>query len=637
MAAPKRLNNEEKEAQDFISLAFKPHEGKWKDTFTRLKQGYKGYYYSTVDKRTRFTINTFFNVVNLLLPNFIFQQPYIRVKPHNARYFTEIKKEKISQIDNIANARNSEAMLNHHVKNIGAIYEDRKALQDYFFYGIGITKDGYSYETISQEDKDYIVKDTPFHRRVNPEDFGWHPFATGCDDSPMLVHRLTVLRSSLDENKFKNIDEIPSEVPEYLKDKAEKNFDNGSFKTKNYVTIYEVHDQEHDKVYTFGGKEGILLEKRKRSYSFLGSDFNLLKFAGDNDEFLGIPFLEMIEDEAIALNEILTLIVEHYRKFAGQVFIEEGSVDEDQLEKIRTGVQGSVHIVKAIDKILRANPLAMGPEYFQIVSLMQNLIDRILGIPDFQRLTSTSRKSATEASYIQGDSTIRRSYFLGIVKDFVLSGAEKQMALLQQFQDEKLVIQSSGELQFQVFEASKEDIKGKWQFDFDVDNMAAIDSVKMNSLVNLLSVTGQNPFFAPLYRTLDPFKAGKIMFGAVGVNYESISKSGLEEKAVYWNPEEENKEAEKGLMPRPVKGENYEDHLAVHTTYIKEKIQKLGQAAQQDKAVIQIIEHMAETRMLMDESMETPPQVAGPQAQMEEKGHTELAQPPNMQPTETLI
>jgi hypothetical protein len=610
------MNNKEKKSQSFINIAFDESSRPCNKISQRLLKAFKGQAYNTRATKDRFTVNTLFSLVNLILPNFIFQQPYLRVKAQNSRYLKK-SGDDVTQLNAIRAARNGEAVINHHYKKIGAIMEDRKALQDALFYPFGVVKNGYSFETSSMDDQDYVVKDTPFHQRINPEDFGYHPLASDPSNADLLVHRSwsTLSKLKKKDNDYSNLGDLKGELPKFLKDryKGKKKKDLEFF--SDIVPIYEVHAQDEGKIYTYAGSNHTLINKKDRGNDFAGSDFDIIKFAGPVDEFDGIPMLAMVEDEVMVLNELLTLMVEHMRKFPGQIFFEEGSLDALDLERIKSGAQGSMHMVNKLDKIERTPPLQMGGDYFAIVNLVYNIIDRVLGVPDFQRMSGSGRKSATEASFIQGDATVRRNYFLGIVKDFVIKGVEKQFSLKQQFQDEKEIIQASGELNFEQFEVGKEDYSAEditYAFDFDVDNMAASNEAQFNNIVNLLTVTSNSPALQPILAKLDPFKTGKRLFKLGGLNYESLTSEEVEE-VVHISPERENELALKGeLMPRPKAGENYEHHMKVHKELIEERIKELGQSAVEDPAVNMLIEHIAETEMVAQKAKGTKPQAPAP-------------------------
>jgi hypothetical protein len=611
-----KLSSKEKSCKDFIDVAFPQDEPEWVKTAERLNRAMKGKWYKGVPKKARYVINEAFSLVNLILPNFIFNQPYIVVAPNNAKFLKMISNGEIRQRDAIKMAKTMQACINNHYTKTGIIGEDRKAVQDSLIYPFGVCKDGYSFETMTTKDMDYTLKDTGFRKRVNPRDFGYHPMATGPDDSSKLVHRIVMTAEDAEARDI-DLDKLEAGIPEYKTknfragDKA-KIKDNGE-----YYTFYEVHDQAGDHVYLYGGENKVLIEKKKRGYDYTESDFSVITFTKDNDEFIGVPMLEMVEPQMVALNEVLTLMMEHLRKFPGQVFMNKDAVDEDQIEKIRTGMQGSTHTVNDINGILRASPLQMGNEYFSILNTLFSIIDRVLGIPDFQRLSGTGRKSATEASFIQGDASVRRNYFLNIVKDFVLSGVRKQSALKQQFQEDKEIIEGTGELNHQIFEFDKRDIQGEYIFNFDVDNMTAYNEAQLNNINNLLMTFSGNPFFAPILARLDPFKAGKKMFSLVKLNYEELSREGIAEE-IHMSPEQENEIAASGqLMPRPKDGEHYDYHIGAHKKFIEDRIKEIGpEMAMQDSIVNQLIEHIAETETLKN-----------PMQAMEDKAASQMPAP----------
>lgn len=583
------LNTKEKKNKDFILLAFDESKDAW-NTADRLLQSFKGYYYDSFGAAPRFTVNTFYSLVNLILPNFIFQQPHIFVKPQTAAYLRMKNKGEVEQKDNIQAANNMTAVINHHYNKNKIIFEDRKAIQDALFYPFGVCKNGYDDESGEE-----------YRMRLSPRDFGYHPLATNPDNSSRLVHRAVVSRSKLKGTKLEGAMGVSGEIPVYMQDKTRyKNKSGERDWWSDYVTIFEVHDQESGMIYYYAGEEKKLVHKQEDNLYFNGSHFDIIKFAGDTDEFDGIPMLAMVEDECMAVNEVVTMIVEHLRKFPGQVVAEEGSIDDDLIEKIRTGEQGSIFTVKDISKIIKLPPLSMGIDYERVVYLLNTITDRILGIPDFQRLSGSSRKSATEASYIQGDATVRRNYFLSIVKDFVIDGIEKQSAMKQQFMDKKEVIQASGELNWQVFDVSKEDIQGEYQFDFDIDNMTAANEAQFTNIVNLLHVLSDKEAMHPVLRELDPKKTAKTLFKKAGLNYDAFSKMGIEE-VTFISPERENELAKEGQLDRPKKGENHKDHLKVHETKLKEIAIELGPKARSDRQVIQLAEHIVATQQLMAE------------------------------------
>jgi hypothetical protein len=559
-----RLNKKERNAKDFISIALDEHDdAEWKNTAKRLLSYYAGKDPARAGRRgDLFQVNTVVSLVNSLLPNFIIQSPFVRATPQNA---VSIIKEgaDYSSRNMIQAARVREKAINHLLKKVGMIGEQQKALKDAFFYPFGVTKVGYSYDTLSNYDSDYDCKDTPFIKRICPDDFLYHPLATGPDDSCKLGHRFVSSRSRLKEYDFiKNLDTIPVEVPAKYRDKVSKGKLSKAF--FDQVTVYEVLDQEEQMYYYYAGVRGdVFIGKRPRDYKFKGSDYQILRFNQDNDSFAGLSLLGAVEDQIVAIDEFATLMVEHARKFTGQVFILEGTVDEDELEAIRTGEQGSVHVVKNIGGLNFKQPMPQG-DYGMLMQMMQGIIDRILGVPDFARIGGSSRKSATESSFIQGDVSMRRAFYTNTVKEFVLSGVKKLASLQAQYQDNEEEILVMGSLEIDPIKYTKDDLQGDYLFDFDVDNMAFINQAELTNLMNALNIMAQQPLLQPILSDLDPSKVGNFIFKRLNINVDSLRTS-QPESAVFVPAERENDIARKDEpMPQPKYGENHNAHLKAH-------------------------------------------------------------------------
>jgi hypothetical protein len=607
------LNKEEREAKEFIKLGFLPHEGEWKGVAKKLLDGYHGKYWSTTENKHRYKVNSLAAIANLLLPNFIFDAPYVQCNPISSKYFKKLIDGAYQQIDNARASNIREAALNHKFRQIDAVTEQRKAVFDSLFWGFGITKVGYSYETITEDDKDYTLKDSPFLKRIKPQDIGWHPMATGLDDSPFIIHRSLTNKARLKgQKRFKDLDKVVGEVPQYIKDRFPKGEQISAL--KDWVTLYEVHNQDTGKIYTYAGETHILIDKMDNPYTkFKGSHFSQIRFMTDNDEFSGIPLLGLVYDECVALNEVMTLIVEHFRKFPGQVFMNKGAADADDITKIQNGEQGSVHLVNDISQLLLKPPLS-GGEYYGLVNLFQNIMDRTLGIPDFQRLSSTTRKSATEASFVQGDATVRRQYAMKLVKDFMLDGIRKIAAIQEQFTSEKEYVQASGDLRGMSFEYDNSDLvyytrpgpdadESSFRFDFDIDSLKVFNAEQIQNLSQALQIVSQIPELKPGLAALDPVKGIKMVFKGLGINYESL-QAGSAESSVFVSPEIENDMArnperyKNQPMPAPKAGEDHKHHFDVHSNDLKTK-------GPND----QLLEHAAETMMLMQKEggVQPPP------------------------------
>jgi len=309
-----------------------------------------------------------------------------------------------------------------------------------------------------------------------------------------------------------------------------------------------------------------LLWKRKRSSDFKGSDFTSISFAGDNDEFLKIPLLGMIEDEALALNHLLTMMMRHVDMFPGVVDTE--GLDENDIKRLIKTEQGSIHTWDNLNAIKRTPPLSMGAEYFTLVNLFFNVIDRILGVPDFQRLGGGSdRKTATEATYQESSSTIRREYYIQIVKKFILDNTKRVAAIILKEFNEKQLIPIAGSMDAKFAEFSNSDFSDNiedYRFDFDIDSMRFINEAQAQALINALNVMAAHPVLQPILGSFDPELAAKEIFKRMNMNIEAYRPRDQTTK-LYFSAEKENEMVISGMhIPDPKFDEKHKDHLDIH-------------------------------------------------------------------------
>lgn len=550
--------------RDEIDMAFAYQEGPWLSTSNRLLRMFKGKYYQLPSSAERYVINTIFAMVNLILPNLIFSKPFIKVKAKNPHFMKKRADGGFEQLDNISAAEIMEAAINHVMTDIDAWDNMQMAIQDSLFYSIGYTKVGYAVETESEDDIDFIKDENPFIMRVCPKDIGRHPLATRPDNAATMVHHTVRHKDDLKANKnYSGVDGLKASLPDELKEKLDK-LQKGTA-GDDYVRLWEVHNQKKGMIWTFAGEQKKMIWKRPKSYDFKGSDFTCIKFAGDNDEFEGIPLLGMIEDQANALNKLITMMMRHIKMFPGVVDVEEGSVDENDIKRLQNQEQGSIHSWNSLNAIKRTPPMPMGGDYFQLVNLLFNMIDRVLGVPDFQRLGGGSdRKTATEASFQESNSTIRREFYIQTVKKFIIQNVERVAAIIQKEFSEERMIPIMGTTDIRFIKFSKEDIQGEYSFDFDVDSMRFINEAQVQQLINALNVMASHPVLQPVLGSIDGELAAKEIFKRMNMNIEQLRPRGHTTK-LYFTAVKENEMVLAGQhVPDPKFDEDHKLHLEIH-------------------------------------------------------------------------
>ena len=372
-----------------------------------------------------------------------------------------------------------ESIINKVLPDIRFAQEVRKCVQDVMFYGFAVMKVGYGVETESMPDSESpeskdetprIREEGVFVMRVSPLDFGFDPVATSTDDARYLIHRVVKPLDEIKDNDlYSGADDLQAEMPEDFKKRLK---DKHGDVSGEFATIFEYHDLTKNKIYTTGKTSKKFLRDQDNPHEFKGSHFVVLKLAGDNDEFRGIQMIGMIEDEAIALNDTVTKMIKHLDIFPGQVICEQGAMDEDERRNLADGEQGTILMVQpgavSQNRVIKSQPLPMGSDYFNVAKTMQSLIDLVFGIPDWQRSGINRRKTATEATFEQADTSIRREYFLNYVSDFVKQIIVKVASLIQQYYDREREIRVEGDTGIEYVKWTNEDIAGEYDFDFDV-------------------------------------------------------------------------------------------------------------------------------------------------------------------------
>ena len=580
----------------------------WKENYKRTLDYLKGDYPST----SKYRVFTQFNLLNLIVPNLYYQDPYIKVKAKR-KYFTRKVGEEYVVVDNAKAAVLMENVLNCELKKIGFKTEMRKCIQDALVSDFGILKVGYSLKTVSDTNIEYIKDESIFVSRVPPLDFGFDPIANGPEDARYLIHRIVKPLEEVKEQYGSKAEDLSGEI---LDETKKKKRDDSKEDAGEFCTLYEVHDQQEEKIYLTTKEKNKTLDKKDNPHDFTGSHFIVLKFCGDNDSFRGISLLQTIEDESLAINETVSLLVQHLRMFPGMILHEKGALDDDEIDAFEHGEQGAILQVAGNalreGRIKRESPVPMGGEYFAATNILQTLIDRVLGVPDFQRTVSTKRKTATEVTYEQADSTIRREYFLDFVKEAVLNVVGKVAALIQQYYTQTRIARIEGDF-VQFIEYTNEDIKGEYDFDFDVDSMRFNQQAKFNSIVNGLNILGTHaqivPAFRELLMSLDGKLLGKELWKQLGLNFDAFTKDPMIKKV--HDPYEENDLAIKGhRIADPLPNEDHVSHFDIHRpVYMELMVAKKIQEAQELLRHMQMHSHFAQSLPVTGQ-MEKPAQPA---------------------------
>jgi len=560
------------------ALAHQDHNG-WKTGVKRTMALFTGHLQQYNNLDSKYLVSTYLNLVNLILPNLYFKQPYVVCQARVPKMYIKGKKGQYTEVDGERCALLLSGALNDAFTQLDIESEVRKVIQDAISHGWGVMKVGVKGYTLSGKAGESQAKKL-FAQRINPLDLPFDPMATNPGNAKYLIHRFISSKETLRKEegiKDSAIDKItpceledgtkPKEIKDELKDLDDENMP---------LELFEYHDQVNNRIYTYGkGKDGYeLLKERDNPHTMEGSHFITLRFTGDNDEWSGISMLLAVEDEALAVNQMVDRMVTHFQRFPGVIVHEPDAIPpsaKDAWENCQQGDFLEVSSGAISGKMVEfQSPSPMGQEYFSGLITFNQLIDRVHGIPDFQRGGSRTRKTATENLLVSGDANVRRDFFVEYVKQFVIQVSKKLVALIQQYYDEEEVIKITGEFtEWPKF--TKENIQGEYLLDFDVTEMVQFSQTQAQGIMQMFQALATNQeAMAYFNKEIDIPKLCNLIARGYSINLASVKKSKPMIREVY-DPYAENEMVAQGKrLPDPLPHEPHDQHQSIHEPKFRE-------------------------------------------------------------------
>lgn len=551
-------------------LAFKyQKKDNWLERCRRYKDMLYGKYFKYPAETDRYIVNTVYNLVNLAIPFWFIRSPEITCIPKRATYekVDSTTGQKV-RVNNVKASRKHQHVLNKVIKEIKLEKEIRRALLDQMFYGVSIIKVGVVNKTESTDDLSKKDSFKIFVKRVNPELFGYDPVSTEPNEARFLCEKIIKHKKSFDESaNYENKDDVATDVPEEFSQALAN-----SEQTKDFdvVTLVEYHDQENDEIAVFSGCGKNSLHRRSDDpFKFKESHYATLTLTKGNDDFFGIPPIAMVEDQIYALIESYSMTVQHQKLFPGQVVVENDAVDSDDLDSMEEACQGSIISVQAgalkENKVQRWTALHLNQEYFQMLALHREMIERTLGISD-SKAGLARKKSATESQLEEADENVRETDTSGLIKDWILDITKKVSALIKQYYTEDDEVRILGKKGYQFIKYTADEIQADCDFDFSVESMRMARANKAQIMINALNILAAHPVFQPYLANKDI----EGMLDFIFENMTSMPKEVFDKDPNELMPRDPNEENEEFLNGEDVGDPNDdEDHFFHAQTHFK--------------------------------------------------------------------
>lgn len=452
-------------------------------------------------------------------------------------------------------------------KIFGAERQERGMIDDALKYGVGILKHGWnteygtepawadkknrgSYDNHSMgngvssagsedlnlptgswtEHNSNIAFGHPHTKCVKPWDFLVDADALNYEESPYCIHRfrrrwIDAIRDSRWDKHARNLlEERGAEgvSPFYIGDFESEEFlkrEDDDLVDSGLVTFFEIYDKPTQTVIVIS--HGISCPFEIRPYPFTGKDgpYTILQFFEDDASFWGIPYMDTFTSEAIAVNKTLSRIFDHHQRWGKtRGAYSDGLIDGDSLNDMAESEDGEFVPIRLPDGMSITDVLHIFPEVpvsadaYNVAALFGDRVREISGISENDLGSGKGVQTATEASIIQQQSSLRKGDMRFCVDAALQSSARKTVALIRQFYEGDDVIPVVGE-EGQVWEipVTKQILNGAYDVDIEPGSTERVDrQARFRQSIELWreSVAAQ-PVLAQQGKTIDLAKLYK--------------------------------------------------------------------------------------------------------------------------------
>jgi len=491
----------------------------------RIKDQMKGEFSKTLGRMKGTPIvpvNLVHAFIRTAIPNLYFRDPKLAVNPRGASF--------------IPKAKIMEPALNYRWKRLGMKREIKKGLGDavgwagHAWFKTGYTADieepaeGTKDKDATYETSQSLRSEKIWSMRVSPKDvvFNNDESIDPPYDCRWIAHRLP---KSLEAAKkmFPGNDDLKATYIGGLPD------DEGKAKSKSVagkssgvpmVIIREITSMDTNEIlYIADGHDRFLKDPMKFPYEMNGFNWTMMKFNPVPDEAYPYPDLFIAEPQIWEITKLLSMALNHIKRFSRQLIIEEGTMNESEMSKFEQGIDGAVIQARKGSMAQGSGPAPVPyppiqTDLYNILDRLMVMFDNIIGQSAFDRGSTAQTRTRTlgEVDKIQRGTEARSSEKQDIVEDCVEEIAEKIAALMKQYTDvpefvaqaglnvgefNKILQAASPELAGKMadatgFQYTKEDINGNFDIEVVAGSMKPLDTATRNDLLVQILRFGQS-------------------------------------------------------------------------------------------------------------------------------------------------
>lgn len=422
------LKNREQVAQD--------------QNWERLQKEYEGKYLDQSTDKQKPPINLVFGYVDTAKSRIYFRDPHMTINPRGAN---SIKAAQILELD-----------VNYSFSQMRIKEVVDRGLTDTLVIGHGWAKLGVHTETGEMlsdpgtEPSEYIKNSEIFVSYVPWDDviFDNSLSKDPPHDCRWIAHRIVKPLDEVKSNKaYTNTAKLKSNIA--TRDSKGNKIPDGIIKESDVelLEFWEVTDLDTMKVYAVCDQSDKYLREDDYIYEMKGLNWVRLGFNIVNGKPYPLSDIYLIEPQILEQIKIRAAQINHIKRWARQLNVEEGAMTKEEIEKFSQGVDGAVtQRKKGFAPPVPIEYAMMQTEIFALDDALSRDKDAVIGQSAVDRggPAQTKTKTKFELQEVQQGTNIRQARRQDKLEDFMEELTEKYVALVKQFQDTPKYVRITG-------------------------------------------------------------------------------------------------------------------------------------------------------------------------------------------------
>lgn len=471
--------------------------GEW-ETFRAYCRGDFPSYSKSTSIGGLLPLNLTYAMSQTLIAHLYFRNPGVSAIPRNPRNFIA--------------AKVVEQLLNYLIQELAIKPTMRTAILDAYQCGRGILKVGYSSEYSAEPKEEDLEWDArvktgfPWVKRVDPYNF-LVPFGTRILDECEWIDHL-YLRKTKDvsaSKKYKNTAGLTgTHLGSTMKMKGRMAFVERLKRTAPYTELHEIRDARRGEVLVLipgsGNKDNedrIVAGPMDDVLQTDGFNFADFCFNEDTDFYWAPSDCKIIQPQQLEVNELRTQAMYHRRIALLKFLVQEGSIDDEELQKMLDDEPGAAVKVKGDpNTVVTAMQPHISPEFMMYAQELRQDFREILGWSrQAMGEAPPGRRTATEMQFVSEAMGTRVSARRDVVADALQKLLRKVLQIIFKFWPAEQVIPVVGFDGAKYWVSlNKEDLSAEYDIRIDVESMVpSTKKARRAELVQLIQALGKNP------------------------------------------------------------------------------------------------------------------------------------------------